>query len=645
MNNWLTSELVVGTLFVTSFATVGLFALWAGTSRWHWFVRTIIVLLALSPLLLVPAYELLILFTLQAATIALGATSSRLWKSHRSGVADNASAMALRFSLKSLLLWTSVIAVVTAIGSHIAISMEAQSLESWTTILVDGLVSGLAVLLAAWIVVSNRRVVVWPVAAVACLMLAAIMAMCDWLLLALTQSIDVGWPPDTQTAAQIAAPAPLHPQLAWLVMLPAITLLAAFVIVAYRAVWQPPPARQGLARPRLTTRFAGAGAAAILVAACAAFPVGVLWKLLNPEPIPNFATLNPNGFEQVRSASLAFDASPIMNNVGTPPSMARLTTEVAKFAPIFDQVRVGLAQEMRAREWPKIGARSANFDFTIDPVQWWVRTAAYGMSREVLLAQWQQRYGDAARLALDIARLGRAVPHEGTLIDLIVGMAIESIAYDGLYQTIPNLDADECRAAIRALVEIERRREPLAGALARDRIWTQYALGWHGRLWQICWDIAPSPESMSAWHKLELRFQAMQRLLIVELALRAHRLHNGGLPDSLDELIPEWLEQVPADPNDAAGGPLRYVRTDDKYLLYSVGDDGQDDNGVATGRNAGINGNTGDLRLDVRFVRSLFPPRVASTANENGGDGSAEPTDKDSNATEEPRKVEKPDPK
>ena len=57
MRDWLTIELVLATLLVTSFTCVGLLALWAATSPQHWFVRTAIVLGVLSPLLFRPMYE------------------------------------------------------------------------------------------------------------------------------------------------------------------------------------------------------------------------------------------------------------------------------------------------------------------------------------------------------------------------------------------------------------------------------------------------------------------------------------------------------------------------------------------------------------------------------------------------------------
>lgn len=71
------------------------------------------------------------------------------------------------------------------------------------------------------------------------------------------------------------------------------------------------------------------------------------------------------------------------------------------------------------------------------------------------------------------------------------------------------------------------------------------------------------------------------RLTQLLLAVELHRARRGSLPDSLDQLVPGILEEVPADLFDPEGG-FRYRVTDDgaDYLLYSIGFDGQDDGGA-----------------------------------------------------------------
>jgi hypothetical protein len=61
------------------------------------------------------------------------------------------------------------------------------------------------------------------------------------------------------------------------------------------------------------------------------------------------------------------------------------------------------------------------------------------------------------------------------------------------------------------------------------------------------------------------------------LAIERSRLATGKLPERLEELVPQYLAQVPIDPFD--GQPLRYRLQQPGYLIYSVFEDGQDNGG------------------------------------------------------------------
>ena len=82
--------------------------------------------------------------------------------------------------------------------------------------------------------------------------------------------------------------------------------------------------------------------------------------------------------------------------------------------------------------------------------------------------------------------------------------------------------------------------------------------------------------------------KAQNALLIVALALRSYRETNNDYPDDLKILVKEkYLIAVPQDAFNAPK-PLRYRRVSaEKYLLYSVGPDGFDDNGRPLGSGDG----------------------------------------------------------
>lgn len=78
----------------------------------------------------------------------------------------------------------------------------------------------------------------------------------------------------------------------------------------------------------------------------------------------------------------------------------------------------------------------------------------------------------------------------------------------------------------------------------------------------------------------------MEQLAIdLLMAIELYRAEVGGLPSSLNDLVPNYLSEVPLDPFDPEGGLLRYRIFDEPdesgrtYLLYSVGRDGVDNGG------------------------------------------------------------------
>lgn len=71
---------------------------------------------------------------------------------------------------------------------------------------------------------------------------------------------------------------------------------------------------------------------------------------------------------------------------------------------------------------------------------------------------------------------------------------------------------------------------------------------------------------------------ARRRLAQLAVAVSRHRAAENQFPDTLADLVPEFLPAVPLDPFD--GSPLRVKRTDQELVLYSVGPDGADDDGA-----------------------------------------------------------------
>ena len=75
-----------------------------------------------------------------------------------------------------------------------------------------------------------------------------------------------------------------------------------------------------------------------------------------------------------------------------------------------------------------------------------------------------------------------------------------------------------------------------------------------------------------------VRVETRRRLAVVAVALERFRLRHGRLPEHLDELTPDYIQALPADPYVARAFHYR-PEPQGQYRLWSVGADGQDDGG------------------------------------------------------------------
>jgi hypothetical protein len=89
---------------------------------------------------------------------------------------------------------------------------------------------------------------------------------------------------------------------------------------------------------------------------------------------------------------------------------------------------------------------------------------------------------------------------------------------------------------------------------------------------------------MPSLHRVvESHFRGLleRRVAALRLAIRLYQIdHEGHYPERLNELVPNYISSLPADPFRGDGSPLGYVRSPTTApLLYSVGLDGKDSGG------------------------------------------------------------------
>jgi hypothetical protein len=80
------------------------------------------------------------------------------------------------------------------------------------------------------------------------------------------------------------------------------------------------------------------------------------------------------------------------------------------------------------------------------------------------------------------------------------------------------------------------------------------------------------------------------------LAVQRYRLAEGHMPESLENLVPAYIEFVPTDPFN--GQSLKYRTLETGFVVYSVGEDLTDEGGTERGRGRDQRG----LPWDVTFI-------------------------------------------
>ena len=83
----------------------------------------------------------------------------------------------------------------------------------------------------------------------------------------------------------------------------------------------------------------------------------------------------------------------------------------------------------------------------------------------------------------------------------------------------------------------------------------------------------------------------------VAIAIERYRLKNNKLPDSLDKIVPDYIDSIPLDPYD--GKELRYKKLDKGFVVYSIGEDQIDDGGKEKPEK---NKESRDSTYDITFI-------------------------------------------
>lgn len=183
-----------------------------------------------------------------------------------------------------------------------------------------------------------------------------------------------------------------------------------------------------------------------------------------------------------------------------------------------------------------------------------VKRIAVGLALEGKLAEVEGRFGDAAKIYLQIIHLGHEAARGGFVIDFLVATASEAQGEIPLQKLAPNLSAEECRQTIARLEELETSREPLENIIKEERTFCRSQIfNWKG-FKDYLGDIVskksfdPAKEAVQSARKRSNKQLLRILNLKVSLAARAYESEKSRKPKHLDDLVPIYLKTVPISP-------------------------------------------------------------------------------------------------
>jgi hypothetical protein len=573
----------------TAVTLFGIFALWAVASNRHWFLRTAAVVAAILVTLLIPAYEVLLTFVFETVLIALGIAIWRYRRRRKARVAmldGGELASPPRLSIRTMMLAVVFVAVAAAVVGR----MPIFGLPVYYFCFVEGFVAALTGLSCVWLICGKAR---WQLRLTAVpLLVFALSSIYNVLRL-------IGWPLrdwlENGTALNSLPRAfnDIGPSiLAWAKPVAiGIAATCAWLYFVRQAGWFDPfsdtsPDEQSVS---LAARRRNNAIAFGLFATISMFPLLLLYKLLTPSPLPTIQLPEPNGFDDFIAAGQMIGPAAARTVRGwTLLSTAQLESQLNNHQAAIDRAKQGLEKP----SWNP-------FVFHKD----WTNADSWALSQllDVLSAQGELgRRKNNAKLELDSYMTFLKIAQEearGSGADKYdtIFADYEPDVYESVWNVSDKLTADERKALINELRDLEADREPWIDRVERQRIVDENA-GWEMHLTRLLSNWS-GVEPFSWQTDIEFRHLAQLRMLIIKLALRAYQADHERLPGSLQDLVPEYLTELPNDP--FSGKPFQYRGERETHSLYSFGPDNDDDHG----KSLPVNSEDGDLTdLD------LFPP-------------------------------------
>jgi hypothetical protein len=577
---------VICLLLAATASAVALVAVWAATSRRHWFWRALAIWACAAALLPIRAYEpaLVLTISLPIAALAIrGLVCLRQQQSeHRRWLPARISA--IRFQINDLLMAIALLGVALATLLHIARSLPARPTPPRTaTEIALPAIAVVMVTVLCWCLVCGPRRLLSAVG------VTVVIPVLGWFMWPAVPWLHVL---DSDFGMYLIAPSGDVDRRGLFMAILGHAEFAAFLTIALATMRLAlPPTDRGR---RWHVVQMGIGT----LIACG---LSLLYlQLLRFSPFPPPLVPAENHYQRIRQIAQRVEIlnakSVSMADLETshPEAANELQSLYQELFPLLESPNA-LPDDLATGRWQAIDARTSSE---------WIATMRV-LGRALAAESKSAEAAGDIRRAIDFAmadiRLGTMLCRNAIMIDVLVGLAVVNQGSPQVAALRDRLDPAASRATSEALRSLEASLEPEERIVLRDIAFCERAYGWQARLSSIIENLIAGPpltrESYWSWVAAIDYWRAQCRLLQADLAVRRFQDQHGNFPDKLAKLIPNELPALPLDP--FTQQPLVYRMAGSEFTLYSVGRDRHDNGGQFTNRTT-YHGNNGyDLDLDT----------------------------------------------
>lgn len=524
---------------------------------WQW--RVGMAILLLSPLLAMPAVEIFWMLSLQIVLVVIGVqvVNCLLFRRAAYSTANDRSRSPGRFTIASLLFATAIAAGGVIVIKH----TPALNGAAWRSLALIAFVSSLCVVIA-WTAthLKWRGWIKWPLAVAATSMVTLPLIWLDFLLPSVTLQGWQGWPPVDIFGSKLLCVD--TPTFVWLAITWAILLWLVLVIRFGRPL-------EHAAGPRL-----------LFLVPLTLPSIALLgWTYFQLIPLPPQANGLPDeheAFDRVMALSKRIENSRLERLRSTHGELRLIPAQELEAAlkPLEDDLSE-LVDELRR----PITVRLAYDDSDLNDFPR-VRLAASALLGLGKVRASDQRPDEAMEACLAAVKLGVKTRRGGLRVHELVGRAVTATALGEVYLHRNSVSNEERAKVYRELIQLIGQLETMESIEARDRHWTSLQ-GWNSRLQLLISDTAGLVSNPTLYQDIRNTEATEMWLLVLELTLSSYFTDHGRLPEHLEVLIPAYLSELPSDPFARPGQGFQYSATSAGYQLYSVGENGIDDGGMA----------------------------------------------------------------